>query len=375
MNYEITYKNTNIHYNIKNNISKNLANRIDSNLKNKISILITDENIYPLYCSEIKSQLDTIFKKVDLLILPPGEDSKSFESLKKIYDKLAECKLTRSDYIVSLGGGTISDVCGYAASTYMRGINFISIPTTLLAQVDASIGGKTAINIPQGKNLIGSFYHPKQILFDPCFLNTLPDKEIINGMAEVIKYALICDKDLFNVLNDSDFSKLCDEINLNFKNANASEIEQEQFKKANKYNAFLINNIIRRCVHSKIDFVSNDPLDNNVRAKLNFGHTIGHAIEKLGSYSKYSHGEAVAIGMSIITRISEEKGLTKEGSSKAVDELLLKYNLPTTCEYSIDDIKKEIMYDKKRMGSTVNFIVLDKIGHAYIHEASIENML
>ena len=241
--------------------------------------------------------------------------------------------------IIAFGGGVVGDVAGFAASTYLRGIPYIQVPTTLLSQVDSSIGGKVAVNLNVGKNLVGSFYQPRLVLIDTKVLDTLPDRYIKDGMAEVIKYACIEDEEFFDFLNNLDVSNL------------SSNIED----------------IVYKCCNVKKLYVEEDEKDTDIRMKLNFGHTIGHAIEKYFDYKKYTHGEAVAMGMYNITVNSEESGYTKEGTSEKIKGILIRFGL----EYSLPEMDREILEqtiknDKKNLSNKLNLIYLKKIGEANI---------
>ena len=243
----------------------------------KIAI-ISDDNVFPLYGISLENQLASY--DVTSIVIPHGEPSKNFEILPSIYSKLLDAKLTRSDLIIALGGGVIGDLAGFVASTYLRGVKFIQMPTSLLAQVDSSVGGKVAVDLPEGKNLVGAFKHPLFVLIDPLTLKTLDPHFITDGMGEVIKYGCIKDRALFDQLKGyKDFKDLYQDI----------------------------DEIIYKCVDIKRDVVEKDLFDFGDRLCLNFGHTIGHAIEQYYNFSKYSHGEAVAIGMVAITKISEAR--------------------------------------------------------------------
>ena len=276
---------------------------------------------------------------VEHVTVPHGEQSKRFDILPSLYKALLDFKLTRSDIIITLGGGVIGDIGGFAASTYLRGIKFIQVPTSLLAQVDSSVGGKVAVDLARGKNLVGSFYHPVAVFIDPEVLNTLSDEFFTDGMAEVIKYGCIKDKKFFDFLNRLDSKeKLMDNI----------------------------EEIIYTCCNIKKLTVERDEKDKGERMLLNFGHTLGHAIEQYYNYSKYTHGVAVAIGMYEITKISEEKGFTKKGSSEQIKEILIKNNLPYEMDVKMEDVIHGIELDKKNLGNDLNLILLKEIGNAEI---------
>jgi 3-dehydroquinate synthase len=327
-------------------IEKNLLSTLGNVLRNTVSeekvVVITDENLNRLHVHELTANLSRNGFKVFTIVLVPGEESKSFETLMSIYDKLVEYKVTRTTPIIAFGGGVVGDVTGFAASTFMRGVPFIQIPTTLLAQVDSSIGGKVAVNHKYGKNLIGSFYQPKAVYIDPGILSTLPQRYFNDGMSEVIKYGAIKDESLFY-----DLLKKNNEVNL---------LES-------------MDEIIAMCCSIKKDVVEADEKDLGERMLLNFGHTLGHAIEKYYNYSKFSHGEAVAIGMSSITHISEEMGITEKGTAGFIDEILMKYNLPCHIpELDTKELMDFILLDKKNTESHINLILLEKIGKSFIYK-------
>ncbi len=308
--------------------------------------IITDDNLNDIYGSFIKENLENEGLLVKIISLKPGEKSKSFDTLPRVYNELLDFKLTRSDLIVAFGGGVVGDLGGFVASTFLRGIDFIQIPTSLLAQVDSSVGGKVAVDLERGKNLVGSFYHPKIVLIDPNLLGTLGEKYFNDGLGEVIKYGCIKSKTLFEKLES-------------FKN-------KEELKEN-------IGEIIYECCNIKREVVENDEKDLGERMVLNFGHTLGHAIEQLYNYETYSHGEAVAIGMNMITKISENKGLTKEGTSKRIENLLKKYGLET--EVNLKDrslLENAIKLDKKNLNGDLKVILLKDIGESYIHNTTID---
>jgi 3-dehydroquinate synthase len=335
---------TDYSYNIY--IEKNLLSTLGDILRSTVSeekvVVITDENLNMLHMHELTLILSRSGFKVFTIILPPGEESKSFETLMYIYDKLIEFKATRTTPIIAFGGGVVGDVTGFAASTFMRGVPFIQIPTSLLAQVDSSIGGKVAVNHKYGKNLIGNFYQPKAVYIDPNILSTLSTRYFNDGMSEVIKYGAIKDESLF--------------YSLLRKTSEAELLES-------------MEEIISKCCSIKKDVVEADEKDLGERMLLNFGHTLGHAIEKYYNYNRFSHGEAVAIGMSSITHISEALGITEKGTASLIDEVLVKYNLP--CHIPDLDTKgllDFILLDKKNTESHINLILLEKVGKSFIYK-------
>ena len=331
-------------------IEEGLLDRVDVEIKkifngNKIFIL-TDENVNKHYGEKITSKLKNVGYDVKRYVLPAGEETKSFFTLPEVYNELLDFNLTRSDLIITLGGGVIGDLGGFVASTYLRGVSFIQIPTSLLAQVDSSVGGKVAVDLEKGKNLVGSFYHPKSVLIDPLVLRTLDKRFLVDGMAEVIKYGCIKDKELFKYLeNIHDYNELINNIGI----------------------------IIHRCCDIKREVVEKDERDTGERMLLNFGHTIGHAIEQYYNYSKYTHGEAVAIGMYEITKISEASGETEAGTSEKIKDILIKYNLPYKLDVDLSEISEAISLDKKNLGKKLNLIFISKIGKSKIVAGALPN--
>ena len=330
-------------------IEKGLINRVSEEIrkvyKGKKIFIITDDNVNKYYGGKISEELKKNDFEVKLLALKPGEETKNFNTLPIVYNELLDFNLTRSDLIIALGGGVIGDLAGFVASTYLRGVDFVQIPTSLLAQVDSSVGGKVAVDLDRGKNLVGSFYHPKCVLIDPEVLNTLEDRFFIDGMAEVIKYGCIKDKEFFDYLEKMENNKQ------------------------------LINNmevVIHKCCDIKRQVVENDEKDKGERMLLNFGHTLGHAIEQHYNYTKYSHGEGVAIGMYVISKISEEKGLTKKGTSQRIKDILVKYNLPYELDVNIEETLEAINLDKKKLGNDLNIIILKEIGSSEIYKTTAE---
>lgn len=283
--------------------------------RNKKVFVITDENVDALYGDLLLEKLVEQDFVTEKFVIAPGEKSKSLLTLPAIYESLAKFKLTRSDLIIALGGGVVGDLAGFVAATFLRGVPYVQIPTSLLAQIDSSIGGKVAVDLPAGKNLVGSFYHPSAVFIDPNMLKTLPKKYFSDGMGEVIKYGCIKDKKLFEQL-----------VAL----PTAEKIWQE------------LESIIYNCCDIKRQIVERDEKDTGERMILNFGHTIGHALEQFYDYGRFSHGEAVAIGMYTITSKSEALGLTKLGTAQKLKVLLEKFSLPTTWE-SVDEHWEETL--------------------------------
>lgn len=329
-------------------IEKGLLSKLGEELKKiyfgeKIFI-ITDENVDKYYGDKVKDELDKAGYKTRKMVLTPGEETKSFSTLPSIYNELLDFKLTRKELIITLGGGVIGDLGGFAASTFLRGISFVQIPTSLLAQVDSSVGGKVAVDLEKGKNLVGSFYQPKAVFIDPDVLNTLPEKFYKDGMAEVIKYGCIKDRDFFYMLKSL---KSREEVMNN------------------------IEDILYKCCYIKKSVVERDEKDLGERMLLNFGHTLGHAIEKYYNFTGYSHGEAVAIGMYNISLKSEDEGITEKSVSEEIKEILINYDLPY--EVDIKDNNKiidTISLDKKNIGNVLKVILLKSIGESIIYDTT-----
>ncbi|MBF7096436.1 3-dehydroquinate synthase [Alkalibacter mobilis] len=303
-------------------------------------VIITDENVAPLYLKKVERQIEKFGCKTQEIIIPPGESSKSLSMAEEIYHHFSEYNLTRSDAVIALGGGVVGDLAGFCASTYLRGVDFIQIPTTLLAQVDSSIGGKVGVNLTKGKNLVGSFYQPKSVIVDPRSLKTLKDRIFNDGMAEVIKYGCIYDKTLFNKLYQS----------------TAEELTKD------------LENTIATCCSIKKEVIEEDERETGLRKILNFGHTLGHVLETYFNYQKYTHGEAVAIGMYHITVKSEKKGITKYGTSDKIKEILIKNGLPYTMPYLEQEKIEEILFrDKKFSGDKITLVLLKEIGESVLY--------
>ena len=281
--------------------------------------------------------------KVFTIILDQGEKAKSLTNFQSIINFLIDHQFDRSDAIVALGGGVIGDISGFVASAYLRGISFIQIPTTLLAQVDSSVGGKTAINISAGKNLVGAFYNPKGVIIDTSVLHSLSSRELNAGLAEVIKYALIQNKYLLSLLNN-----------------NIQAILNRDHK--------IIEEVIFESIKTKAKIVTKDAKETGIRALLNFGHTFGHAIEAHGKYKKILHGEAVAKGMLIASKISMLEGLITEKEFLKIKNLLLNFNFDLSMNYKYSELKPFIFRDKKVQQGNLNLVLLKGISQGIISD-------
>lgn len=304
------------------------------------AVIITDTNVKEFWLDETKKSLQLAGIETSVFVFAAGEESKSKETLFELVEFMAESKITRSDFLVALGGGVTGDMTGLAASLYLRGIPFVQVPTTLLAAVDSSVGGKTAVNLTAGKNLMGAFYQPSLVLCDTNTLSTLPEAEFANGMAEVIKYGVIFDKELFDKVCGGDVK---------------SDIEK----------------IIARCVELKRDVVARDEFDKGDRQLLNFGHTMAHSIEKCSNF-EVPHGNAVAIGMVIAAKASAALGWSDEDCTERIIEANKNNNLPCECEYAPHDLADAALSDKKRTGGTINFVVPKVMGKCVLKKVSVE---
>lgn len=304
-------------------------------LKGKKICLISDTNVNTLYGNKVKALLVAEGYDVNTYIFKAGEASKNTATVIDMVEFMAENGLTREDGVVALGGGVCGDMAGFAAAIYLRGIQFVQIPTTLLSQVDSSVGGKTGVDLPQGKNLCGAFHQPSLVIIDSKVLDTLPAHFFSDGMGEVIKYGCIKSRILFDKLAEEDIRESIDDV-------------------------------IYDCLDIKRQVVENDEKEHGERALLNFGHTCGHAIEKLWNFETVSHGEAVGIGMVMISRIGESMGITESGTAEKIISVLEKYNLKTEDTHSVAEIVSAMSADKKRTGKGIKFVMLNKIGDSFI---------
>ena len=309
--------------------------------ENKEVLLVYDKNISEPVLSETESILKPLSNEFLTIGLDASEENKSQGSIEAIHNLLLDRGFSRQCVLVGLGGGIICDLCGFAAATYQRGVDFILLPTTLLAQVDASVGGKTAINHAKGKNMIGAFHQPVKVLIDTNFLSTLPEREIKSGMVEMIKHGIIEDQDYFDWL-------------------------EENLDQITKLEEPIMCEAIKRSVEIKSNIVSQDEKESGVRAILNFGHTFGHGIELIGKYKEYNHGEAVALGILTAAKLSQ---MTEGLSSECVERIYSVFSkagirTTTLTEIDAEDLYSAMQSDKKKQGKDLNFIVLEKIGKA-----------
>lgn len=321
-------------------IGLNIFDKIVPKLKGKRVLLISNPKVYKLYGDDLLKTLSD--HKVEKFLVPDGEKYKTINTVQNIYSFLFKKGFDRKSWIIALGGGVIGDIAGFAAAIYMRGIPYINVPTTLLAQTDSSIGGKVGVNHLRAKNIIGSFYHPEFVFSDVRVLKTLAPAEFKNGLAEVIKYSLIRDESLFELLEKND-------------------------KKSIKEDKLLFQ-LISRCAQIKVDIVQKDEKEQRLRMILNFGHTIGHALENISGYA-VKHGEAVSRGMASAIRISIGKGLLEKQKGERIINLLKKYDLPTDIDgFNLQEIKQAIKQDKKAVNNKIRFILLKSIGEPLIDD-------
>lgn len=306
---------------------------------NRKIVMITDENVHACYRE--------LLEGFDVFVIKAGEASKCMACYSDIQSYLIEHHLTRSDAVVAFGGGVVGDLAGFVAATYMRGIGFIQIPTTLLAMVDSSVGGKVAVNHGVGKNILGTFYQPDAVYMDTAFLETLPDAEFACGMAEIIKYGLIRDEALFALLADLPVKAVREQI----------------------------ASIIARCCAIKAEVVAADEEDRGLRQILNFGHTVGHAVESFYHYKTYTHGHGVAIGMAIKAKLALANGIISSSQYRQIIDTIEKFDLPIAIDdlEQMPDVLKEVIHDKKAEGAVFKLIEFEAIGRvkiaAYTYEA------
>ena len=304
--------------------------------------LVSDTQVYPLYGGAAEASLKAAGYSVSSFVFPAGEESKNGETFLKLLNALAQAGLSRSDLLIALGGGVVGDLAGFSAACYLRGIRFVQIPTTLLAAVDSSVGGKTAIDLPSGKNLAGAFYQPSLVLCDLDALDTLPEDIFRDGCAEVIKYGVLYDPELFSQLEIS---------GLNF--------DREA--------------VIARCVALKRDVVMEDEKDTGSRMKLNLGHTFGHAVEAHSRFT-LSHGKSVAIGLAIIARASASMGICSEADAARIVSVLKAFGLPVQTQYTAEALLPYLLSDKKRSGGTVNLILPEAIGRCVVSPTPVSQL-
>ncbi|OGV48248.1 MAG: 3-dehydroquinate synthase [Lentisphaerae bacterium GWF2_52_8] len=312
-------------------------------LEGRKCLIVSDSNVYSIYADRVVAMLADAGAIVYSSVFQAGEESKTLDTVKGIYHKALTAGLDRKSLILALGGGVSGDIAGFAAATFMRGIDFIQVPTTLLAMVDSSVGGKTGVDLPEGKNLIGAFWQPRLVLIDPKFLRTLPERERRCGLAEIVKTAVILDEKLFKLLED-----------------NAAKLE--------KLDIPLYCRIVARCCELKGQVVAADERETTgLRAILNYGHSFGHAVETLSKYS-LAHGEAVSIGMCMAADLSAKLGLLSKAELLRQDKLLKSFSLPTrVAQIAPEAILDSMRGDKKSENAKLRLVLPDRIGHASVH--------
>ncbi|HEY5652992.1 MAG TPA: 3-dehydroquinate synthase [Pontiella sp.] len=315
-------------------------------------LVITDENVGRLYGTPAVKALEDAGFEVSIVTLPAGEQTKCGDQVFSLYSECIKAGLDRKSFIVALGGGVIGDLAGYVAASYLRGIPFVQVPTSLLAMVDSSVGGKTGINLPEGKNLVGAFYQPELVLADLETLRTLDSREYRAGLAEVVKYGIIHDAPFFKLLEEH-LSELSDVENTTF-----------------------LSKVVGRCCEIKADVVTRDEREGGLRAILNFGHTVGHAVEKVAGYGEYVHGEGVSIGSVYAARASVEQTGLSQSECDRIETILKMLGLPLNApEYNWLDLRAALAVDKKTVGGMPKFVLISEIGTSSIgHEIPEELM-
>lgn len=330
--YDIVF--TNSFSDLASNISK-------LNIKDRKIMIVSESRVAPLYLDEVKTILTPLCNRVDAFVFKAGEESKNLDTVSDLYEKLIVNHYDRHDMLVALGGGVVGDLTGFTAATYLRGIDFIQVPTTLLSQVDSSVGGKTGVDFRAFKNMVGAFYQPKLVYINTSTLNTLNDRDFSSGMAEVIKYGIIKDKPFFQWLNE-----------------NSEDILKRE--------PSLLKQMIYISCDTKRDVVERDPKEKGERALLNLGHTIGHAVEKIKDFTLF-HGECVAIGMNAAAYISLNKGYISKEEYVSILNLIEKYNLPIeTDSLDVDKVVNITLNDKKMASGKIKFISIKSIGEAFV---------
>lgn len=324
------------------NLLEGLGERVLAFGKVKTVCIVSETTVFPLHGAKVRESLEKAGLRVVEFVFPAGEASKNGTTYLQLLNFLAESRLTRSDFIVALGGGVVGDLAGFAAATYQRGIRFVQVPTTVLSAVDSSVGGKTAIDLPTGKNMAGAFYQPMLVVCDTGCLNTLPTEIFLDGCAEVIKYGILYDRAFFDYLASA-----------------GPDFDREQ--------------VIRRCVELKRDVVNRDEFDTGERMRLNLGHTFGHGVEGFSNFT-LSHGKSVAIGMCIISRAARKQGWLSEADCDRIVNTIGGYGLPTGCAYSARDIAAFALSDKKRSGGSIPLIVPRTIGQCDIIPTDVNSI-
>ncbi len=322
------------------NLIENSGEFLKSVTRGKKAFVLTDDIVKELYFDKLKRSLKENSIDVELFVIKNGEQSKSLEVFGGVLNAMAKAKLTRSDFLIALGGGVVGDLGGFVASCYMRGIDYVQIPTTLLSQIDSSVGGKTAVDLASGKNLVGTFYQPKIVLADTVTLKTLPNEIFQDGLGEMVKYAVLEKGEIFDIM----------------KNKNILEN---------------LANLITLAIKIKRDIVEEDEFDNGKRMVLNLGHTLAHSIEKLSNF-KIRHGLAVAIGLYIMAVTCEKNKMLTSGDMQEIDKMYDNLKLNKKSPFSISDMTKEIVFDKKAENANITLIVIKAIGDVVLSKMTLK---
>lgn len=311
----------------------------------KKAVVITDTHVAPLYLERVSTSLRNAGFDVTSCAFPAGEPSKRLSTIEGIYGHMAQAHITRSDFAVALGGGVTGDMAGFAAASYLRGIPFVQVPTTLLSQVDSSVGGKTGVDLPQGKNLVGAFWQPRLVIVDTSTLETLPPAFFTDGVGEIVKYACIRDRELFDLLESGEA-------------LTPARLEET----------------VLRCIDCKRGVVERDEREAGERKLLNFGHTLGHALERYYHYEGPTHGCAVAVGMARITAASEARGLTVPGTGERLLRVLKRCGLPADDPANNAALLPGVSMDKKRDGVSIDLVILHEIGDACVYRLPLASL-
>ena len=309
-------------------------------------VIITDTNVEPLYAGALCDALGKGGFAAEVLSVPAGEASKSLRQANRLFEKLPSHGLDRQSFVIALGGGVVGDLAGFVAASYLRGLALVQVPTSLLAQVDSSVGGKTGVNLPQGKNLVGAFYQPKLVLADTDALGTLPERELRSGFAEVIKHGAIRDVKFFGWL-------------------------EREYKRVLALDPEAVAHVVRRCCEIKAEVVSADERESGLRALLNFGHTVGHAMETLSDYSGLLHGEAISMGMCCGARLSVKRAGLSEAEAQRLRDLIAASGLPTRLgnTFKKGELLEAARLDKKARDGKLRFVLLKRLGKAFVSDA------
>ena len=321
---------------LENGLTQNISNLLSNVNHGQRWVIISQYSLMEFFGFELLSNMKKDNYKIDYITLPNGEAAKSINEFNRVISSMIEMHCDRTTNIIALGGGVVGDLAGFVASSFLRGINYYQVPSTLLSMVDSSIGGKTGLNIAEGKNLVGSIYQPKAVFIDPNLLHSLPNKELISGLGEVIKYGAIYDRNFL-----TDISVWLDDIG-----------------------SFPFNKAIKRSCQIKADIVSKDEREHGIRRILNFGHTVGHAIEAVMGYGKIRHGEAISHGMKCAGWISKELGLLSKSDNEYLNKIIDKLPLPSINKIQTNDLLSFIGRDKKIEDQVLNFVALEKLGKA-----------